>query len=474
MDIEPVILVGHVLDRLRELPDNSVHCVVTSPPYWNLRDYGLPPVVWGGDPACEHEWGDLGIRHRGGPTGDSVVMEGRDTTAQDAAARTPRGHLCAKCHAWRGQLGLEPTPDLFVEHLVGIFREVRRVLRPDGVCWVNMGDTYCTNGKWGGSSRSGGIRVRSNGSLPYAAARAKNPDVPGLKAKDLVGMPWRVALALQADGWWLRSDNIWHKPTALPESVYDRTSRDHEYLFMLTKSARYFYDVEATKVEASGGSPGNKSHKGKTAYENGDKFQRTKVGLTKMVAVSHRHLRTVWRITSVPFKKAHFATFPPEIPLKCIKAGTSEKGCCPKCGAPWRRLLKKSRVATRPGLKTKVSVDRQTGEYLPLADKPWAAAEVGNRDPLRHISVSETVGWEPTCKCGEEASVPCTILDPFAGAGTTPMMAEYLGRNWIGIELNEEYAEIARERIAAGYTPPKKKGARRRKHRSQGTQKEMF
>lgn len=276
--------------------------------------------------------------------------------------------------------------------------------------------------------------------------------IPSLifKPKDLVSIPQLVAFALQADGWYLRQDIIWAKPAPMPESVRDRCTKSHEYIFLLTKSERYYFDAVAVQERAVGGSPVRKSHKGKTAYESGDCHHRTKVGLCEVGEVEHRNLRDVWRISTRGFKGAHFATFPPELPERCIKAGTSERGCCPTCGAPWKRIVEKQRVATRPEADTKVTGDSLTD---------------GNRDPKRHVTRTETIGWQQTCKCPAHEPIPCTVLDPFLGSGTTALMAEHLGRNWIGCELNSEYAEIARQRISGGYTPPKARTATRRRPR---------
>lgn len=472
---DKMILVGHVLDRLRDLPDNSVHCVVTSPPYWGLRDYGLPPIVWGGDSDCEHEFADELVKTEVGRGNWTQAVNGRgeiqpgglDEKREPIRSTQVRG-FCQRCNAWRGQLGLEPTPQLFVEHMVEIFREVRRVLRPDGILWLNIGDNYSTGGK--------------------------------IPPKNLVGMPWRVALALQDDGWILRNDHIWHKPNSMPESVRDRASRDHEYIFHFAKGTRYFFDQEAVKVKASinshprGGGVNPKSLDSGFATKQNASFAAAVNGL-----VESRNLRTVWKVSLHSFKGAHFATFPPKLVEPCIKAGTSEKGCCPHCGAPWRRLIEKVMVPTRPGTKTKVAgvnsrffksrdpshKHEQDGKSRKHGISPGNRASqhesspynqhsgmiVGNRDPQRHITASQTVGWEKTCKCEDADPVPCTVLEPFLGSGTTAAVAEYLGRVWIGIELNESYADMARERIAAGYVPKK---PRTRRPSKMTTQSDLF
>ena len=263
---------GDCLKTLAKLPDRSVQCVVTSPPYWGLRDYGVA-----------------------------------------------------------GQIGLEPTPEEYTARMTAVFREVRRVLRDDGTCWVNMGDSYANtgckdSGKVGGFT---GERIRHLAAgIPYnTGIQDSQPRSipPGLKPKDLCGIPWRLAFALQADGWYLRSDIIWHKPNPMPESVTDRPTKAHEYVFLLTKSARYFYDAEAVREEQTGDVRGRK-------IKCFPKTQEPGLGIRansswQMAVEGHkdlggRNIRTVWTITPKPFKGAHFATFPPALVERCVKAGT--------------------------------------------------------------------------------------------------------------------------------------------------------
>lgn len=295
-----MIIGGDALIELRKLPDESVNCCVTSPPYWGLRDYGVP-----------------------------------------------------------GQLGLEKTPEEYVARMVEVFREVRRVLRSDGTLWLNLGDSYYNYRPGAGQALCKQTLAKTNQDHPADCPRRANV-IDGLKEKDLVGIPWRVAFALQSDGWWLRQDIIWAKPNPMPESVRDRCTKAHEYIFMLSKSARYWYDAEAVKEESATVWNSTKQMVGKPLVnQTGGKVRPTE-------NQTGRNLRSVWPIATRPFPEAHFATFPPEIPERCIKAG------CPKGG---------------------------------------------------------------------------TVLDPFFGAGTTGLVAARLGREFIGIELNAEYCEMARRRI---------------------------
>ena len=264
------ILQGNVLDRLKDLPDRSIQCVVTSPPYWGLRDYGSD-----------------------------------------------------------GQLGLEKTPEEFVENLVKVFREVRRVLKDDGTVWLNLGDSYNSppagnkKDRWeSGDSKmfkvNKGLAMKSHQKGSQSIDRTKRTS---LKPKDLVGIPWRVAFALQSDGWYLRQDIIWHKPNPMPESVTDRCTKSHEYIFLLSKSAKYFYDADAISEKTI--TKDNVNRDRDTTRLNNTPG-RTKMNGLKTNNYETRNKRSVWKINTKPYKEAHFAVFPEELPTLCIKAGSKE------------------------------------------------------------------------------------------------------------------------------------------------------
>ena len=256
------ILIGDALTRLRDLPNESVHCCVTSPPYWGLRDYGV-----------------------------------------------------------EGQIGLEETPGAYVARMVEVFAEVRRVLRADGTCWVNLGDSYAASRPYQVPSTMGGPKHG-----PAQAALGRGSSVPdGLKPKDLVGIPWRVAFALQADGWWLRSDIIWHKPNPMPESVADRPTKSHEYVFLLTKSERYAYDADAIAEPALYQVEEGRQASGMYSFGSGrDDGGRHRSG--GFVTGPTRNARSVWTIATQPFPGSHFATMPPALAERCIKAGCPAGG----------------------------------------------------------------------------------------------------------------------------------------------------
>lgn len=262
---------GDSLAILSELPSESVQCCVTSPPYWGLRDYGA-----------------------------------------------------------EGQIGLEETPAVHIERLLAVFREVRRVLKNDGTLWVNYGDTYCNTDKWGGGGfNTGKQTVAADGKVPSWAARQRKSPIPGIKPKNLLGLPWRLAFALQDDGWILRSDIIWHKPNPMPESVKDRPTRAHEYLFLFSKQTKYFYDHEAVKEKAvcnslkkftDNGKCKQRGHGRSHAGFNGRYAEK----LAQEGVPETRNLRSVWSVPTFPYPDAHFATFPPKLIKPCILAGSRQ------------------------------------------------------------------------------------------------------------------------------------------------------
>jgi DNA methylase len=327
---------------------------------------------------------------------------------------------------------LEPQPSFYIEHLLMIFREVRRVLRDDGTFWLNLADSY-----------SRGPNGKHDYVPSYGDARKvlkAQESLNGLPPKNLLGVPWRTALALQEEGWYLRSDIIWHKPAAMPQSVEDRCTSAHEYIFMLTKSPRYFYDHEAVKEDRADDRPTD-GHTGKSERNRGGRTD----GYTKPNGIDLTHLRgkrnrrSVWTITSQPFADAHFATFSPEIPRITILAGTSAVGCCRFCGAPWRRVRVTERVTERGA---------NASDYRANLKPPQQSSIYG---------YTKTPGWTPTClcpgqRCGRDYQnlSRSIVLDPFSGAGTTAMVAKNNGRNSIAIEPNPKYCRMIASRVAQG------------------------
>jgi DNA modification methylase len=419
------LLAGDCRDVLVTLPAESVQCCVTSPPYYGLRSYGV---------GAEH-----------------------------------------------GEIGSEPTPDEYLATMVAVFREVRRVLRRDGTLFLNIGDSYASSGVQGPQN---GLSAAADRWDPHSKPRALNRDergetpraekrVPsGYKPKDLLMMPARLALALQADGWWVRSDIIWHKPNPMPESCTDRPTSAHEHVFLLTRSARYYYDAEAVREPHQDHNVLNGVYTNPKAVHRDPDNVPPNQGWTggKGFATTHRdynpagrNLRNVWTIPTSPFSAAHFATYPPQLAERCILAGTSERGACSQCGKAWVRvvdkralspLIKGADVPAPDCWKGDQSRPRQRAEdgtFLPRTDEDRRddpTLRKGARAAVTRMGDGydvTTTGWSPACACNAETR-PCVVLDPFAGAGTTLLVADRLQRDAIGIELNPAYTEMAMQR----------------------------
>ena len=391
---ESNIIVGDCRQILETLPEQSVQCVVTSPPYWGQRDYGVD-----------------------------------------------------------GMIGLEADVYTWLAVMVEVFRGVRRVLRDDGTVWLNLGDKYAGSGGAGGDYNPGGLKAGVTGG-PSASTKQS-----GFKQKDLMGLPWRLAFALQDDGWYLRRDIIWHKPNPMPESATDRPATAHEYVFLLTKQPKYFYDQDAVRrpvaessiqrVNQNNGNPkfdGARERRMNSTVTTGDTLDPA-----KLVPENGAALRSVWKIATQAFSGPHYATYPEKLVEPCIMAGTSEAGECPECGVPWKRVTadptySKHRPSAGDDPRSR-SDDKQAKGYF-----EGLHGYRGN-NLLRDAPV--TTGWQQSCE-HPAPPVPQTVLDPFSGAGTTGLVAARFDRNYIGIELNPEYAEMSRKRIAdrVGVTDP--------------------
>jgi len=417
---------GDALTRLREMPASSIDCCVTSPPYWALRDYGVA-----------------------------------------------------------GQFGLEETPEQWCQNLVGVFREVRRVLKPTGTLWLNCGDSYISKPHGYGETHDPKYKAGRNRS--HERLSRGNRQIQGsYKSKDLVGQAWMLAFGLRSDGWYLRRDIIWHKPNCMPESAKDRPTTAHEYIFLLSKSETYFYDYIAVMEPTTGNSHARGSGvnpKAVGGWEEGHgrhsavEFSTKRVGgsnsrmrvdrdphhqtpakvrakqnrsFSAAVAglVSQRNCRSVWSIPTAPFRGAHFATFPPRLVERCIRAGSSERGCCSICGAPWVRTVHSEslpRIETTPRQARKWTEIEQRRNRRDNPQRGVLGSGVSHNVAYSRVSA---VGWEPTCSCSLAGDpVPAMILDPFAGACTTLMVAEGLGRSSVGIEISAEYIAMASRRL---------------------------
>ena len=397
------IILGDCIAGMQTLPAGCIQTCITSPPYFGLRDY------------------------QGGTE----------------------------------EIGQEETVEGYVEQIVEVFREIKRILRDDGTVWLNLGDSYMS-----AKGCSPPPQTFANGNAdgqPKDFVPPNRRDQKGLKNKDLIGIPWRVAFALQADGWYLRQDIIWHKPNPMPESVTDRCTKSHEYIFLLSKKSHYYFDHEAIREPAAESSAArmlrgvSDTHKnvngapGQTAHsmnkprprQFGAKVQegtkRGDIGNT-FVDTGKRNKRSVWTVTTKPFRGAHFATFPKDLIEPCVLAGTSEHGCCSKCGAPWNRDVEIKRTFESGSGRSGNLPEGKNGSNL----QGGGETKDIRRGPVCH---SKTIGWEKTCKCVDAEVVPCTVFDPFTGSGTTAIVSLKHNRNFIGTELNEEYIKIAEDRI---------------------------
>ena len=420
----------HADARKIPLDDRSVHCVVTSPPYWGLRDYGLGEWI-GGDDGCAHK--------------QKMFYD----VFTDLYRFKPFIVDCEFCSAKLKQAGIgnERTLSEHVENIVAVGREVHRVLRDDGTFWLNYGDAYAGSGRGSGSMKMGKINAGSKGTHGLSADRSGM-----LPAKNLYGLPWRIAFALQDDGWILRSAIVWHKPAPMPESVTDRPTSAYEMIFLFAKQGKYFYDGEPLRREWKGSDPGvpweaiGASRSGK---QQGDD-PNAKNGIShKRGGGDHiargANARNVWTINTQGRPDAHFATFPDELPRRCIVAGTSEHGVCADCGSQWEREFEQSAKIERvdPGHKYAdgASENGKNGNSIRQAIVARRAAGLSDDSFGKR-----TIGWRATCDC-EAGIVPATVLDPFVGSGTTVEVAQRLGRRGIGLDLNAEYLEIAKQRI---------------------------
>jgi len=371
------------------LADKSVHLVVTSPPYYGLRDYQID-----------------------------------------------------------GQIGLEQTPEEYVNNLVAVFREVRRVLADDGIVYLNLGDSYAGSGCGTNDYRTEASRSINKSDVMFTK---KPPQQKlgqyGYKPKDLLGIPWMVAFALRADGWYLRDDIIWAKGysgsmrggAVMPESTKDRCTKAYEHIFMLTKKPKYYYDYYATLEPVADDSIKRSQYSWKCERPS------TKNGVIDVDKMGERFVnpqganpRNVWLINTKPFKGAHYATFPPELVRLPILAGTSEKGHCPKCGARWERVMESTRFR-------RCELPKDDPRHRPN-DYNGAYGEINGRADAGYTDTT-SIGWQSTCDCGLEP-VPDIVLDPFCGSGTTLMVAKEMGRQAIGLDLSFQYLDtIAKPRL---------------------------
>lgn len=464
------VLIGNCIDTLKTLDAKTIQCVVTSPPYYALRDYGT--AQWeGGDPNCEHEGQTLGNNR------NYIDEGGRGSNKANISTGN-----CVKCGARRidSQIGLEKTPDDFVQSLVNVFREVRRVLRDDGVVWLNLGDSYAGGG--GASSHTEETLNFGRTTKSYGATKTGGHVPKGLKPKDLMGIPWKVAFALQADGWYLRQDIIWSKPNPMPASVKDRCTTSHEYIFLLSKSRHYFFDYKAIQqplAESTGPrlkrgvSSKHKWSEGATGQVVNSMSKERSHDPTRAIAPM-RNKRSVWTITTKPYAEAHFATYPPDLIEPCILAGSASKSCA-DCGTPWVRTelgttrpncecygkLEKQTVII-PASMTREEVSQTTwgttidGEYNGEAVKDYEGTGAENASDVKKRIIEnrikdrekQIIVYLSDLPLPDHPFLPSIVLDPFGGSGTTAGVAIKHGRRAVLCELNSDYTDLIPKRIA--------------------------
>lgn len=465
-DPDLTLYLGDALTVLRELPDQSVHCCATSPPFFGLRDYGTGS--WeGGDEACEHIAGEF---RRG--TGLADSPHSTRGGAQKVLEPQPRyfGAVCERCGATRsdGQIGLEDSPDAWVEALVDVFREVRRVLHDDGTFWVEIGDSYASNGPGGMS----GSTLAAGGRQPESS-RGVQKNRGEAKVKDLVGQPWLLAFALRADGWYLRRDIIWHKPNCMPESATDRPTTAHSYVFLLTKNKRYFYDAEAIREPAEWARWGDQTA-GK--YEGEDAKGTMVQSLTKEQIAKRfgggrqrGHGQGGYKTTgerNERFQGSVEGVFPQD-EIDALLAIDDRETVETKRPDGWASHEGGHGTIHRDGRENGARAELELDAVAFRNSRSvWSIATEPNGNAICSVCGTFWPGKSPKMHCDTKviqhyAAFPSelvrrmivagsppggTVLDPFAGSGTTLLVAREQGRNSIGIELNPSYAAMIRAR----------------------------
>lgn len=476
-----IVLQGDVRTALRALPEKCVQCVVTSVPYYGLRDYGT--ATWeGGDPACEHVVGEirtgmglakLGEKYRGGGHKQGKVGK--------LYAKTQ----CPHCGAVRvdEQIGQEATLDAYVAELVAVFGEVRRALRDDGALWLNIGDTVSGGGNGGGGSFAiSNVRAAALGVDKNIGRDCPRDLGTGLKPKNIMFVPTRVAQALQTDGWYVRRMLPWLKRNPMPDSAKDRPTSTIEWVFYITKSAKVFFDYEGAKRKSSDGTHPRAARNGQenavsTLPKTTEPGRGVKNNSSMNAALQVMPLMRAFRdsdlffdalserpfglifdedgeplaldVTTQSYREAHHATFPTKLVDPLIRASTSEHGRCSVCGSPYRRIVEKG----EPNLAHQIASGADpSGNYTGQAQKAYDGTGAQNASDVKRRVLAgmierRTIGWEPTCAHTDAKPIPCLVLDPFGGSGTVGVVANRLGRDAILVELKPEYVEMAERRI---------------------------
>jgi len=425
-----VLYQGHALDILKGLPSESVDCAMCSPPYWGLRTYKTEPQIWG-DNHCEHDFSLLAQPRRQRKESDVVNLDSKQATVRGSSYDANGSQFCLKCKAWRGELGLEPTIELYISHLLQIFNEAKRVLKKTGTCWVVIDDSYasgkgtCFNPGGGKGSFSGHGDRKDAGAYPLDRGNTSMLKAQGVLPKSLCLIPGRFALAMVDQGWILRNDIVWAKPNPMPESVKDRFTGSWEHLFFFVKSKKYWFEQQFEAAEMWG-------TRDRSNMRGGTEDPMLKHhGLEKDTSPLGRNKRDVWEICTEPspIRGVHFATYPEKLVETPILAGCPAQ-ICKRC----RKA--RERIYERTGHVNKREPAHQPGNTPTKVDSTdWGPAE---RPTTKYTDCG--------CNDGFEAGV---VLDIFAGSGTTGAVAKRLGRKYIGIELSEEYCRLHIKRLQA-------------------------
>ncbi len=475
------IICGDCFEVMKEMPDECIDMIICSPPYWGLRDYGIEQI-FGGDPDCEHEWGNQ-LSH---PKQEKRTIKqlrsssglswnrGENASIFKWQEYSPKnqGNFCLKCQAWKGQLGLEPTPEMYIEHLTEIFNEAKRVLKKEATLWLNIGDTYGGSGGAGGDYNIGGLREEQ--------PKYKQPIK--IMPKCLLMIPERVSWSLIQNGWILRNKIIWFKPNSMPSSVKDRFSNRWEHVFLFSKCKKYYFDLDAVRE------PHKYDGRKDTLYKGGPKdmqigkherwpnpagknpgdvinverkWDEVPGQITQSIARDHggwyrkdgspivdfdkgKNPGDFFEINTQPFPEAHFAVFPEKLCEKPIKAGCPEQ-VCRKCGKARVRIVERTgypdpenNIDNQGRRKSSGEIATDTGRRKTLSGKKHADFKREHPDKF--------LGWT-SCDCNADFEGGI-VLDPFAGAGTVGVVAKKLGRRFILIDIKKEYCEMAEKRIA--------------------------
>lgn len=399
--------------RFIPLKDESVNCIITSPPYWGLRKYDIPDLVWDGDANCEHEWrvGNIvwhGDRGKGTHKEVYCGMEKQESFY----------NVCIKCNAWKGQLGLEPTIDLYIKHLMQVMDECWRVLRKDGTLWVNLGDSYAGSNNGSNDYRENGASISKN-DRKYMGQKTGN-NIEGIRDKSLCLIPERFAISMLDRGWILRNKIIWYKRNCMPSSAKDRFTVDFEPIFFFVKSKKYWFEqlIESNNDTYNG-------KRGKITRRTKKQSAMRTEGYSDYYGLG-RNKRCVWDIPTQPYPESHFATFPEALVEPMIRAGCP-KEICVQCNTA-RKLI------------------TIRGEYIRTGGKRNKPTPGLSAQQLQGTGYyAKIVSGYTDCGCGAGFK-PGIVLDPFCGTGTVVKVAEELGRSCIGIDLG--YADLQRKRLS--------------------------